>query len=392
MNNWQEKTLGEIGIFKKGFGISKKDSLKIGLPAVRYGELYTIFNFKIDKINTFVSPSIINELVSIIKGDILFASSGETAKEIAKSAVYNYSKPGYAGGDILILKEIKNNNSFFLVYLLNNKIVRKELLKLGQGQSVVHIYKKDLESLKLKLPELAEQERIVGILEIWDQYLEKLDRQIELNQRFKKGMMQQIFSQKLRFANFSDNYNWKNKQIGEVLNYEQPTKYLVSNTEYLEFGTPVLTANKSFILGYTDEKNGIYLASKNDPVIIFDDFTTDNKFVDFNFKIKSSAIKMLKANSAIETFFIYLTMQRLNFIVGGHKRHYISEYQYNDIKIPPLPEQQKIADFLSTIDQKIGLLEKKRDLADKQRKFLLNNLVSGKIRTPENILEKGELS
>src|SRR3989338_8142391 len=84
---------------------------------------------------------------------------------------------------------------------------------------------------------------------------------------------------------------WQEKQIKDLLNYERPDKYIVESDRYINQGTPVLTANKSFILGYTDEKGGVY---KDVPVIIFDDFTTDSKFVDFPFKVKSSAIKINK--------------------------------------------------------------------------------------------------
>ena len=89
-------------------------------------------------------------------------------------------------------------------------------------------------------------------------------------------------------------------QLDKVADYEQPTKYLVKSKNYSDdFDTPVLTAGKTFILGYTDEIDGIYKASKN-PVIIFDDFTTANKWVDFDFKAKSSAMKMITSKNESE--------------------------------------------------------------------------------------------
>lgn len=93
---------------------------------------------------------------------------------------------------------------------------------------------------------------------------------------------------KLRFPEFENARPWKLTQLKEVLVYEQPGKYIVEDNSYLDTGTPVLTANKSFVLGYTVETDDIY---DNVPVIIFDDFTTDAKYVDFVFKVKSSAIK-----------------------------------------------------------------------------------------------------
>ena len=121
---------------------------------------------------------------------------------------------------------------------------------------------------------------------------------------------------------------WSTKQIGSLLDFERPDKYIVKSENYNARNTiPVLTANKSFILGYTDEDFGVY---KNTPAIIFDDFTTDSKFVDFPFKIKSSAIKILKAKDKdVDLKFVYEVMKSVNFSIANHKRHYISQYQYS---------------------------------------------------------------
>jgi type I restriction enzyme S subunit len=128
------------------------------------------------------------------------------------------------------------------------------------------------------------------------------------------------------------------KPLGEVTKYEQPTKYLVQSTNYSDdFATPVLTAGKTFILGYTDEINGIYRASKT-PVIIFDDFTTANKWVDFDFKAKSSAMKMITSinNSKFILKYLYYWLNTLpsELIDGDHKRQWISNFCNKKIPIP----------------------------------------------------------
>ena len=126
---------------------------------------------------------------------------------------------------------------------------------------------------------------------------------------------------------------WQKKQIKDLLDYERPDKYIVESTNYEDSGTPVLTANKSFILGYTKEDFGIY---KDVPVIIFDDFTTESKFVDFPFKVKSSAIKILKCKDKKTNLkFVYELIRSINFSVGNHKRYYISQYQNLDILVTP---------------------------------------------------------
>ena len=134
---------------------------------------------------------------------------------------------------------------------------------------------------------------------------------------------------------------WVYVRLENVLNYEQPTEYIVESTDYRsEYKTPVLTAGKSFIIGYTNETVGI---KSELPVIIFDDFTTDSKFVNFPFKVKSSAMKILTADKlSIDTKYAYYVMQTVECDHETHKRYWISEYGRTIIGLPPLNEQLKI--------------------------------------------------
>jgi len=142
------------------------------------------------------------------------------------------------------------------------------------------------------------------------------------------------------------NTKWKMVELGEVLNYEQPTKYIVKSVDYDDsFSVPVLTAGKSFILGYTNEKEGVF--NKNLPVIIFDDFTTATKFVDFPFKVKSSAMKILHGKKDIANIhYLFYIIQKINFNSSDHKRYWISEYSKIKIPLPPLEVQEKIVSEL----------------------------------------------
>jgi len=130
-------------------------------------------------------------------------------------------------------------------------------------------------------------------------------------------------------------------KLEEVLDYEQPTEYIVESEEYDDsYRTPVLTPGKSFILGYTKEENGIYNSPL--PVIIFDDFTTATKYVDFPFKVKSSAMKILKAKDNANITFLYYLMQNIVFDSSDHKRYWISQYSKLEIPLPPLSIQEEI--------------------------------------------------
>lgn len=150
---------------------------------------------------------------------------------------------------------------------------------------------------------------------------------------------------------------WEKKKLGDLLEYEQPTKYIVNSTKYRNVNEiPVLTAGKTFILGYTDETYGIF---KNLPVIIFDDFTAATKYVEFPFKVKSSAMKILKPrNPSINLKLVYEMMQLLTFQVSEHKRHWISEYQKLEINFPcEEKEQFAIVKVISEIENELSTLE-----------------------------------
>ena len=133
---------------------------------------------------------------------------------------------------------------------------------------------------------------------------------------------------------------WTVCRLEQVVEYEQPTAYIVNSTAYDDsYSVPVLTAGKSFIIGYTNETTGIY---SNIPCIIFDDFTTDSKLVDFPFKVKSSAMKILKIQKDIEIDYIAMFMSVTRLVGDTHKRYWISEYSKIEIPIPPKAEQKRI--------------------------------------------------
>jgi len=152
---------------------------------------------------------------------------------------------------------------------------------------------------------------------------------------------------------------WEMVKLEEICDYEQPTKYIVESTDYNdEYATPVLTAGKSFILGYTNETNGIY---NKLPVIILDDFTTDSRLVDFPFKVKSSAMKILQVRKDVNIKYVAYFMSITRLIGTTHKRYWISEYSKLEIPLPPLSEQTRI---VSKIEEVFALLDEiERELA-----------------------------
>lgn len=173
---------------------------------------------------------------------------------------------------------------------------------------------------------------------------------------------------------------WMEYELGDVLSYEQPTPYIVESTDYNdEYGTPVLTAGKSFILGYTNETNGIYDSL---PVIIFDDFTTASRYVNFKFKVKSSAMKILTPNrDLVDPRFISYRMQVIEFDHSTHKRYWIQQYSKIKVMIPCLDEQQRIVarieELFSQLDSAVATLNTIKQQLAVYRQAVLSDAFKG---------------
>ena len=173
---------------------------------------------------------------------------------------------------------------------------------------------------------------------------------------------------------------YKEYELGELLYYEQPTPYIVESTDYNDaYETPVLTAGKSFILGYTDEKEGIY---DQLPVIIFDDFTTASQYVNFKFKVKSSAMKILTPLTELVLLkYIYYRIQIIQFDHSTHKRYWIQQYSKIRVSIPPIPEQEcivaRIEELFSQLDAGVETLKKTKAQLAVYRQAVLKEAFEG---------------
>ena len=171
-------------------------------------------------------------------------------------------------------------------------------------------------------------------------------------------------------------------RLEELLEYEQPTAYIVSSTDYSDnYKTPVLTAGKSFILGYTNETAGIF---DRLPVIIFDDFTTAIQYVSFPFKVKSSAMKILHINkNLVHPKYIFYRMQVIQFDHSTHKRYWIQQYSKIKVKIPPLPEQERIVarieELFSELDKAVETLNTTKQQLAVYRQAVLKEAFEGKL-------------
>lgn len=270
----------------------------------------------------------------------------------------------------------------FFYYSIDNKKFKENLLLASPGGAGRNRVLKKSEFLKIekKFPKSLDEQQKIGNL------FKQLDRLITLHKRkwddvilLKKALLQKMFPKngsdfpEIRFPEFTD--AWEKCKLGEVLIYEQPTKYIVENTNYEQSGIPVLTAGKTFILGYTQENFGIKQANKNNPVIIFDDFTTSSHLVDFPFKIKSSAMKILKENpNKGDLYFLFNSLNNIRYEPQSHERHWISKFSEFEIFTPSLPEQQKIGNLFKQLDRLITLHKRQHEHYQLLKKALLQQM------------------
>lgn len=272
-----------------------------------------------------------------------------------------------------------NINIKFIYYFLKQN--EPYFQKIGSKMQMPQIATPDTDKFKIPIPPLSVQSQIVQILDTFTELNDQLTTELGMRQKQYQYYRDLLLSEhELAKVGFE----WKS--LGEVANYEQPTKYLVKSKDYDDdFKTPVLTAGKTFILGYTNETNGIYQASKN-PVIIFDDFTTANKWVDFDFKAKSSAMKMISSvdenQFLLKYIYYWLNTLPSGLVDGDHKRQWISNFANKKIPIPPLSVQSQIVAILDTFDtltQSISEgLPKEIQLRQKQYEYYRERLLNFK--------------
>ena len=293
--------------------------------------------------------------------DVIIPCSGETAEDIATArCVLNGNI--LLGGDLNIIR-LHGYDGAFMSYQLNGR--RKyDIAKVAQGVSVVHLYGEHLKGVKTINPCLEEQKKIAKLLSLLDERIATQNKIIDKLQTLIRGIRNDVFGKLRKDIGL-------NAKVGDVLSYEQPQPYIVEDTEYTAGGTPVLTANKAFVLGYTSETDGIY--DKGD-CIIFDDFTLDCKYVDFPFKVKSSAIKILTAKNKELLRYTFEFLKYLDLSTDEHKRHYIAETQNQELFLPTAQVVRTIAHAFSALSSRMKTVTKQRDMFELQKQYLLRQM------------------
>ncbi len=332
----------------------------------------------IDSVKERIRPEGVKKSRMVHKGDFLLTNSMSFGRP------YILNVDGCIHDGWLVISPIgEAYMSDFLYYLLSSSFAFEQFTNVASGGVVTNLNSDKVADTKFPLPPLAEQKRIVVEIERWFALID----QIEQSQSDLQDTIRQTKSKILDLAihgklvpqdpndepaiellkrintDFTpcDNGHypqlpdgWCKCRLEDIVEYEQPQAYIVNSTDYDDsYLTPVLTAGKSFIIGYTNETKGIY---QNTPCIIFDDFTSDSKLVDFPFKVKSSAIKILKVTDDIEIEYVAMFMSITRLIGDTHKRYWISEYSKLCIPIPPRKEQKRIINVVKAMFEKLDAI------------------------------------
>ena len=376
-SSWVWTTLGEIGNWQSGATPSRlrKDYYGGNIPWLKTGDLNDGY---ISDIPEYITETALKETSVKLnpKDSVLIAMYGAT---IGKVGILSF--PATTNQACCACTDYLVKKMYLFYFLLAN---REKFIAMGGGGAQPNISKEKIVSTLIPLPPKQEQSRIVEGIEHWLSLVDCIEKNKDNLQRTIKEAKSKILtlafhgklvpqdptdepaSELLKRINpkaeiTCDNGHyqklpegWAVCQLDNIVSYEQPTPYIVKSTDYDDtYTTPVLTAGKSFIIGHTNETNGIY---EKLPCIIFDDFTTDSKLVDFPFKVKSSAMKILQVKEDINIEYIAMFMSITRLIGDTHKRYWISEYSKIEIPIPPKNEQDRIVKKVRLLLNRLGTI------------------------------------
>ena len=297
------------------------------------------------------------------ENDILLARTGAST---GKSYLYRNSDGKLYFAGFLIRANIYKHNSYFVFSQLHTLRYKKWISVMSARSGQPGINSQEYASFPVYTTSLQEEDKIATFLKLLDERIITQNKIIEDLKKLKSAIRKKMFSL------LKDEYT-ESFEINQLLDYEQPTAYIVANDEYSTDTslTPVLTANKGFILGYTDEKFGIYQKGE---CIIFDDFTMDAKYVSFPFKVKSSAIKILTAKPNVNLRFMFEYLSYWELKSEGHKRHYISEIASLVIELPSKERQSIIASLMTSLNSKLDIEAKTKIRYEEQKRYLLSQM------------------
>ena len=368
---WQKTKLGNIGKIVSG-GTPSTDKLKYW-----NGDIFWITPTEITKLQ---GKYILNTERKITK----LGLEKSSAKLIPAMSLIICSRATV--GDCGINKiEITTNQGFkniipnkkidilFLYYFICTK--KLQLKRISSGSTFLEFSKFDLEKLNLLLPPLPEQNRIVAVLEVWDGAIEKLGRKIEIKKQIKKGLMQNLLTGKKRLSGFEE--KWVTMEFSDCFNVLVKIKGEKKLNYLAEGKFPIIDQSQHKIAGYSNNQE--FVINNNFPFIIFGDHTRILKLINFSFVLGNDGTKVFQGKNGCDTSFLFYLLNIIKVPNTGYNRHF-KFLKDLILHIPNIKEQAAIVQILTTADWEIESLEKKKRIIEEQKKYLLNNLVTGRIR------------
>lgn len=349
-DEWNEKLLSDFTTFSKGKGLSKSDIVKNGKnPCIRYGELYTTYGSTISEAISYTNLDK-NNCVLSKKNQIIIPSSGETQIDIATASCV-LSDDIILGGDLNILTT--NENGIFLAYYLSSA-KKNDIAQLAQGNSVVHLYAKELATLKINYPSKEEQTKIAEFLSAVDDKISQLSRQLELLNQYKKGVMQKIFSQEIRFKNDNgeDFGEWEEDSLGNLCSIttgKLDANAMVENGKYRFY---TCAREYYYINNFAFDTDALLISGNGANVGYIHHYNGK-----FNAYQRTYVLDNWKQNIIYIKYFLEMFLKkRINDGKNEGNTPYIvlSVLSEMPIKLPSIQEQEKIAEFLTAIDERIN--------------------------------------
>lgn len=386
---WAVLPLGKLGEFSKGSGIAKTETVEKGLYAIRYGELYTNYDICIDEINTYITEAVARQAKRVCMGDILFAGSGETLDEIGKCAALKVDEKVYAGGDIIVFTPNADINSVFLSYILNSNWILQYKRRLGQGHSVVHMYADTLKNLCVPVPTIEEQNEVADILQMWANSINQIVKAISAKVQNKQALTQQLLTGKKRLPGFTA--KWQPYHLGDLFDERQETnsgdlellavtreRGIIPAAEVerkdsssedkslykkicpgdIGYNTMRMWQGVSALSSLTGIISPAYTVCVPRPII-------DGQFAAYLFKYPPMVHKFWKHSQG-------LVDDTLNL-----KFHHFAQIK---VELPEINEQKAVARILTMADTEIKLHERQLAALEKQKRGLMQKLLTGQIR------------
>ena len=386
-DDWEQRKLGELVTFSKGSGYSKGDLLKEGTPIILYGRLYTKYETVISNVDTFVEPK--GKSVFSKGGEVIVPGSGETAEDISIASVVEESGV-LLGGDLNIITPPKEINSAFLAISISNGKPHKDMAKMAQGKSVVHLHNSDLAKIDFPFPIYEEQCRISNQFAELDNLITLHQRKCEQTKELKKFMLQKMFPKKgeknpeIRFPGFTD--DWEQRKAGEIFKS-------VSDKGYTDL--PVLSASQELGMILRDEigidikydESSIKNYKRVKPgqfVIHLRSFQGGFAWSDIE-GITSPAYTILDYQEPEEhcskfwkivlTSPMFITrLETVTYGIRDGRSISFTDFSTLNLNVPSIAEQQKIGEYFSNLDNLITLHQRKCEQLKELKKFMLQNM------------------